>query len=151
VRVCVQRVARATVTVNGSIAGQIGQGLLILIGVGKSDTTHEADWVAEKCAGLRVFTNSEGKMDLSVLDVKGSVLVVPQFTLYGDVHKGKRPNFTNAAGPEMGKELYEHFCEQVCKVHGLVVQTGVFGAHMDVELVNDGPVTIWIEKEAEGS
>jgi D-tyrosyl-tRNA(Tyr) deacylase len=135
------------VTVNGETTGQIGSGLLVLLGVGRLDTKKEAEFFAEKCMGLRIFEDSEGKMNRSVKDTQGKILVVSQFTLYGDVRKGKRPSFTEAAPPELGESLYDYFCEVIKQGMG-EVQKGVFGAMMDVDLVNDGPVTIWMEKES---
>ena len=144
-RLCIQRVTRAQVSVSGEAVGHFGKGLLVLLGVGRADTEKEADFLAEKCMGLRIFEDADGKMNLSVKEAGGGVLVVSQFTLYGDVRKGKRPSFTNAAPPEHGNRLYEYFCERIRQGMGNV-QKGVFGAMMDVELVNDGPVTIWAEK-----
>jgi D-tyrosyl-tRNA(Tyr) deacylase len=144
-RLCLQRVKRAHVSVSGETVGRIGKGLLVLLGVGRADTEKEADFFAEKCMGLRIFEDADGKMNLSVKEAGGGVLVVSQFTLYGDVRKGRRPSFTDAAPPEHGNRLYEYFCERIRQGMGHV-QKGVFGAMMDVELVNDGPVTIWAEK-----
>ena len=143
-RVVVQRVSRASVKVDGQIAGQIERGLLVLLGVGQGDTEADADYLAEKIAGLRIFEDENEKMNLSVQDVGGAVLAVSQFTLYGDVRKGKRPSFDAAARPEIAKELYEHFVAQV-RVKGLRCETGIFQAMMQVELVNEGPVTILLD------
>jgi len=130
--------------VNGTTIGEIGQGLLVLLGVGKGDSDPDGRWLAEKCVGLRIFPDDEGKMNRSLADIEGSMLVVSQFTLYGDCRKGRRPSFVSAASPEEGRRLYELFCEQVRR-HGIDVATGEFQADMQVELVNNGPVTLWIE------
>src|SRR5580698_371010 len=143
-RAVVQRVSRAQVTVNGEIAGEIGEGLLVLLGVGRDDTKADATYLAEKIAGLRVFEDAQGKMNRSVLDAGGSVLVVSQFTLYGDVRKGKRPSFDAAAAPEKARQLYQFFVEQV-RAAGLRCETGRFQETMTVELVNEGPVTILLD------
>ena len=144
-RCCVQRVKSASVTVGGDITGRIDKGLLVLLGVGQKDTQKEAEFLADKCTGLRIFEDDDGKMNRSVMDAGGKILVVSQFTLYGDVRKGKRPSFTEAAPPELGESLYDYFCQCIEKGMG-EVQKGVFGAMMDVALVNDGPVTILLEK-----
>ncbi len=140
----VQRVSQARVVVEGQTVGQIGQGLLVLLGVGKGDTPEDAAYLARKIVGLRVFADAEGKMNLALPDVGGEVLVVSQFTLYGDTRKGNRPSFIEAALPDEGRRLYEHFCDLLSE-QGLHVETGVFQAHMQVHLVNDGPVTLWLE------
>jgi D-tyrosyl-tRNA(Tyr) deacylase len=145
-RAVIQRVSRAKVTVGGETTGAIGRGLLILLGVSRDDTTNAADYLAEKAAGLRVFEDAEGKMNLDVAQVKGDVLVVSQFTLYGDVRRGKRPSFDAAARPEQARELYEYFCQKL-RGMGLRVETGRFQEMMEVELVNDGPVTILLDSE----
>jgi D-aminoacyl-tRNA deacylase len=145
-RAVVQRVSRASVTVDGKITGQIERGLLVLLGVGQEDRPEAAAYLAEKIAGLRVFEDSESKMNLSVADVGGAVLAVSQFTLYGDVRRGKRPSFDAAARPEEAKRLYEFFCGRL-RALGLRCETGVFQAMMQVELVNDGPVTILLDSE----
>ena len=144
-KIVLQRVKRCAVTVDRAITGRIGPGILILLGIDKNDTAAQADFLAEKCAGLRIFPDDQGKMNRSVAEAGGEVLVVSQFTLFGDCSKGKRPSFTQAAGPEKGKELYDYFVRQM-KRFVPKVETGVFGAMMDVELVNDGPVTLLIEK-----
>jgi len=143
-RAVVQRVSRAQVAVNGEIAGEIGLGLLVLLGVGRDDTEADAIYLAEKIAGLRVFEDNAGKMNLSVQEVGGSVLAVSQFTLYGDVRRGKRPSFDAAAPPEKARQLYEFFVEQI-RAAGLRCETGRFQEMMKVELVNEGPVTILLD------
>lgn len=145
-RAVVQRVARASVTVEGQITGEIGKGLLVLLGVAHEDTEAAADYLADKIVGLRVFEDPDGKMNLGVADAGGAVLVVSQFTLYGDVRRGKRPSFDRAARPERANELYEYFVERI-RAAGLRCETGRFQAMMDVELVNDGPVTILLDSE----
>ena len=141
----IQRVASASVTVEGVIAGQIGQGIMVLLGVEKGDNEAGADWLAKKIAGLRIFSDDEGKMNLSLQDVEGALLVVSQFTLAGNCTKGKRPSFDTAAPPAEGKRLYEYFVDAVRRL-GLPVQTGIFQADMHVSLVNDGPVTFILER-----
>jgi D-tyrosyl-tRNA(Tyr) deacylase len=143
-RAVVQRVSRAQVTVEGEIAGEIGLGLLVLLGVDREDTEADAVYLADKIAGLRIFEDDEGKMNRSVQEVGGSVLAVSQFTLYGDVRRGKRPSFDGAAPPEQARELYEFFVEQI-RAAGLRCETGRFQAMMQVELVNEGPVTILLD------
>ncbi len=143
-RALIQRVKNAAVTIDGAVQGQIDKGLLILLGVCEGDTEQDAAYLADKCAGLRIFTDENDKMNLSCADIGGGLLVVSQFTLYGDCKKGKRPNFMRAARPETAIPLYEHFIQQ-CKASGLPVETGTFGADMQVSLVNDGPVTIWMD------
>ena len=143
-RALIQRVKNAAVTIDGAVQGQIDKGLLILLGVCEGDTEQDAAYLADKCAGLRIFTDENDKMNLSCADIGGGLLVVSEFTLYGDCKKGKRPNFMRAARPETAIPLYEHFIQQ-CKASGLPVETGTFGADMQVSLVNDGPVTIWMD------
>jgi D-tyrosyl-tRNA(Tyr) deacylase len=143
-RAVVQRVAKAKVTVDGKIAGEIGLGLLVLLGVAQCDTEQDADYLAEKIAGLRVFEDADGKMNLAVAEVSGAVLAVSQFTLYGDVRRGKRPSFDAAARPELAKKLYGYFCTRI-RALGLRCDEGVFQAMMDVELLNSGPVTILLD------
>jgi D-tyrosyl-tRNA(Tyr) deacylase len=143
-RAVVQRVTRAKVTVAGEIAGEIGLGLLVLLGVGREDSEANADYLAEKIAGLRIFEDDAGKMNRSALDVGGAVLVVSQFTLYGDVRKGKRPSFDDAAPPQRARELYEYFVGKI-RAAGLRCETGIFQEMMAVELVNEGPVTILLD------
>jgi D-tyrosyl-tRNA(Tyr) deacylase len=143
-RACIQRVSEASVTVAGEVTGRIGRGLVVLLGVGTQDGAVEVEWLAEKLVNLRIFEDDEGKMNRSLVDVGGAMLVVSQFTLFGDARKGRRPSFTEAAPPELANRLYEEFVAQVRGL-GVEVQTGVFRAHMDVALVNDGPVTLWID------
>jgi len=145
-RAVIQRVNRASVSVDGKIVGQIGPGLLVLLGVSRTDSEAAADYLAEKITGLRVFEDAAGKMNLSVAEVKGAVLLVSQFTLYGDVRRGKRPSFDAAAPPEQARKLYEYLVERLRGL-GIPCQTGVFQAMMQVELVNDGPVTILLDSE----
>lgn len=142
----VQRVSRCRVTVNGSSIGEIGPGMLVLLGVGKADNQEAADYLAEKILGLRIFEDDAGKMNLSVQDKRGQVMVVSQFTLYGDVRRGKRPSFDAAARPEEARRLYEYFVEKI-RAAGLRCETGEFQAMMEVELVNEGPVTILLDSE----
>ena len=144
-RAVVQRVSRASVTVEGRVTGSIGRGLLVLVGFGPADLPHQVDWMADKVAGLRVFADDEGKMNRDLAAVGGGVLVVSQFTLYGDASKGRRPSFIGAATPEVAIPLYQAFIAAL-KARGLPVETGEFGAMMDVELVNDGPVTLILER-----
>jgi D-tyrosyl-tRNA(Tyr) deacylase len=143
-RAVVQRVSRAQVAVNGEIVGRIGLGLLVLLGVGRDDTEAHAVYLAEKIAALRVFEDEQGKMNRSLQDAGGSVLAVSQFTLYGDVRRGKRPSFDGAASPEKARQLYEFFVEQI-RSAGLHCETGRFQEMMKVELVNEGPVTILLD------
>ena len=142
----IQRVHRAKVTVDGEITGSINSGFLILVGIAESDSEKDLDYMAEKCVNLRVFNDDEGKMNRSLLDVKGEILAVSQFTLMADTRKGRRPSFVHAANPEKGKLFYEKFVEKL-KAYGLKVECGIFGAMMDVELVNNGPVTIMLESK----
>jgi D-tyrosyl-tRNA(Tyr) deacylase len=146
VRAVVQRVRRARVTVGGEVTSEIGHGLLILLGVGNGDTLADADYLADKTIGLRIFDDPGGKMNLSVVDAGGAVLVVSQFTLYGDVRRGKRPSFDAAAPPQLARELYGYFVEKIRAV-GLRCETGRFQEMMDVELVNDGPVTVLLDSK----
>jgi len=142
----VQRVSRASVKVGGEITGKIAEGLLVLLGVTHNDSESDADYLAEKVAGLRIFEDDAGKMNRSVTDVGGGVLAVSQFTLFGDVRKGKRPSFDDAARPERARELYEYFVERVRSL-GLRCETGRFQEMMEVELVNQGPVTILLDSK----
>ncbi len=145
-RSVLQRVARARVVIAGETVGQIQHGLLALLGVEKSDTPEDVAWLADKVAALRIFNDVQGKMNLSVADVQGAILVVSQFTLYGDCRKGRRPSFINAAPPEIAVPLYEAFVWAL-QTQGLPVATGRFGAMMQVELVNDGPVTLIVDSK----
>jgi len=145
-RAVVQRVSRAKVTVNVEITGQIGLGMLVLLGVGRNDTESDATYLAGKIAGLRVFEDDQGKMNRSVQDVGGSVLAVSQFTLYGDVRRGNRPSFDDAAAPDKARQLYEFFVEQI-RATGLRCETGRFQEMMKVDLVNEGPVTILLDSQ----
>jgi D-tyrosyl-tRNA(Tyr) deacylase len=145
-RAVVQRVSRATVTVSGEFCGEIAAGLMILLGVGREDTATVASSLAEKAANLRIFEDENGKMNLSLLDIKGSALVVSQFTLYGDARGGRRPSFIAAAPPELAKTLYQDFCQSLRKL-GVPVATGIFQAMMAVQLVNEGPVTILLDSD----
>ncbi len=143
----VQRVREASVEVEGEVTGAIGAGLMILLGVHKDDTEREVAWLARKCANLRIFRDDAGLMNRSVLDVGGEALVVSQFTLYGNAAKGNRPSFIASARPEQAEALYETFVEALSAHLGKPVATGVFGAMMQVHLVNDGPVTLWVERK----
>jgi D-tyrosyl-tRNA(Tyr) deacylase len=146
-RIVLQRVARASVTIGGEVRGRIGSGFCLLVGFTHSDTADDVEWMAEKVAGLRLFPDDEGRMNRALADVGGDVLVVSQFTLYGDTSRGRRPSFVTAAPPELAIPLYESFIAGL-RARGLTVATGEFGAHMDVELVNDGPVTLVLERGA---
>ena len=143
-RAVLQRVTEARVVVEGETVGQIGHGWLVLLGVGHGDTAAIADALADKVVGLRCFEDAQGKTNLAIQDVGGAVLLVSQFTLYADLSRGRRPGFTNAAAPEVAETLVNAFGEAVRR-HGLRVEQGVFGAHMQVSLVNDGPFTIWLD------
>ena len=145
-RAVLQRVSRAKVTVDGRITGEIGSGLMILLGVGRGDTSAVVTRMAERCANLRIFEDDAGKMNRSLLDVKGCVLAVSQFTLYGDARGQRRPSFITAAPPDVAKTLYEEFCEALRKL-GVTVGTGIFQTMMSVELVNEGPVTILLDSD----
>ena len=144
-RALLQRVSKASVTVEGQTISTIGKGLLILLGVGHGDGEERAKYLAEKIANLRVFEDEQGRTNLSILDVNGEALVVSQFTLYADTRKGRRPSFIDAALPEVAEPLVRRFVEFL-RGHGVPTQTGKFGAHMEVEIHNDGPVTIWLER-----
>src|SRR5258707_15130900 len=146
-RALLQRVSRASVTVDGKVVGQIGQGLLILLGVGQDDSEVRVKTLADKIAYLRIFGDDEGKMNRSLLDTGGEVLVVSQFTLYADMRRGRRPSFTNAAPPVVAETLFEHFKDALSS-YGLTVASGIFGASMTIEIRNEGPVTIWLDSEA---
>jgi D-tyrosyl-tRNA(Tyr) deacylase len=145
-RAVIQRVSRARVTVGDEVVGEIGPGLLVLLGVTHEDTAEQARWLAEKLVGLRIFNDADGKMNRSLLDVDGAVLVVSQFTLYGDCRKGRRPSFVDAAPPEIAVPRYEEFVNAV-RAQGVPTATGRFGAMMRVELVNDGPVTLIVDSQ----
>jgi D-tyrosyl-tRNA(Tyr) deacylase len=146
-RALIQRVSSASVTISGNVHGQIGHGLLILLGIKTGDTETDGNYLAEKCAAIRIFEDGEGKMNLSVKDVDGSALVVSQFTLYGDTRKGNRPGFTDGAPPQIAEKLYESFAGHLRTLLGPEkVATGVFRAMMDVALVNNGPVTVMVEE-----
>jgi D-tyrosyl-tRNA(Tyr) deacylase len=145
-RAVVQRVSRAKVTIGDWTTGEIGRGLLVLLGVGQADTEQDAVYLSEKIAGLRIFEDEDGKMNRSVRDIGGSVLAVSQFTLYGDVRRGKRPSFDDAAPPEPARRLYEFFVERI-RAAGLHCETGRFQEMMQVELVNEGPVTILLDSQ----
>ncbi|MCS7174454.1 D-aminoacyl-tRNA deacylase [Pseudothermotoga sp.] len=145
-RAVVQRVHNASVSVDGKLVGQINAGLLVYLGVGKNDTEKDVEWMCDKIANLRIFEDSNGKMNLSLLQVNGELLVISQFTLYGDCRRGRRPSFDEAAPPEIGEKLYEMFIEKM-KQQVKRVEKGIFGAHMEVESMNDGPVTILLDSE----
>lgn len=143
-RILIQRVTRAEVRVDDKVEGRIGYGAVVLIGVASSDTQKEASYLADKLIHLRCFSDKNGKMNLSAMDIGADLLLISQFTLYGDCRKGRRPGFDLAAPPERARELYEYFVDKV-RQSGLAVQTGVFQAHMQVELINDGPVTLLLD------
>lgn len=145
-RAVVQRVDEASVTVEDEVVGKISKGLLVLLGVGEDDDEKDLDYLVEKVIGLRIFQDENDKMNLSLMDVKGELLVVSQFTLYGDVRKGKRPSFSSSASPDMGNLYYEKFIEKARSM-GIKTETGIFGAHMDVKLNNNGPVTILLDSK----
>ena len=145
-RAVIQRVKSARVSVDGNTRGRIEQGLLVFLGVGKGDGPEDADYLASKISGLRIFSDTTGKFDRSVRDVKGQVLIVSQFTLYGDCRKGRRPSFTEAAPPEIAQDLYDYFVERVRR-EGVPVESGTFQAMMEVHLVNDGPVTLLLDSK----
>lgn len=143
-RLLIQRVSRSSVTIEGRLEAEIGPGLLVLVGIATPDGPAQADYLAEKLVNLRVFSDNEGRMNRSALETNGAILLVSQFTLYGDCRKGRRPGFDAAAPPALARELYEYFVKKVGE-KGLVTRSGVFQAHMQVELVNDGPVTLLLE------
>ena len=143
-RAVLQRVTRASVTVDGEVLGKIGKGFMILLGVENSDTEEITDKMADKICKLRIFEDENGKMNLGLEDIKGELLVISQFTLYGDCIKGRRPGFVEAARPEIAKPLYEKFLDK-CRSYGIKTEAGIFGADMKVELLNDGPVTLIID------
>ncbi len=143
-RAVVQRVSEASVSVEGRVTGAIGPGLCVLVGVGQADAEADAQWLADKVCDLRIFEDEQGKMNRSVLDVKGAVLAISQFTLYGDARQGRRPAFVDAAPPDKARPLYDRFCA-LCRARGLEVQEGVFRATMQVRIVNEGPVTLLLD------
>jgi D-aminoacyl-tRNA deacylase len=145
-RALIQRVANASVTVDNTIVGRIDAGLLILLGIGQGDSEQQIKPLVDKIVHLRIFEDSEGKMNLSLLDVHGSALVVSQFTLYADMRRGRRPSFTNAAPPAIAQPLFERFKSELA-AYNLTIASGVFGAHMAVQLLNDGPVTLWLDSD----
>ncbi len=147
-RAVVQRVKKSRVTVEGNVTGEINKGLMILLGVGQEDSDKDIEYLVEKTMHLRVFEDNDGKMNLSVLEVGGELLVVSQFTLYGDCRKGRRPSYDKAARPEIAKELYEKFVEK-CRSYGVNTQTGIFQAEMLVDISNDGPVTLLLDSKRE--
>lgn len=144
-RIVAQRVSWARVRFEGEVVGEIGRGLLLLVGIGRGDGKEQIGWLANKVLGLRIFEDEEGRMARSLLEVGGEILAVPQFTLYGDVHKGRRPSFDRAAPPQEAEPLFARFVAELAQ-SGLRVEQGVFGTHMEVELANDGPVTIILER-----
>ncbi|WP_202707336.1 D-aminoacyl-tRNA deacylase [Sporosalibacterium faouarense] len=145
-RAVVQRVSKAKVVVDNSTVGEINKGLLVLLGVGEDDNESDMKYLKDKILGLRIFEDDNGKMNLSLMDIDGELLVVSQFTLYGDVRKGRRPNFTSAASPDKADKIYLNFVK-ACESEGIKVETGEFGEHMNVELVNNGPVTIMLDSK----
>ncbi|OGS45396.1 MAG: D-tyrosyl-tRNA(Tyr) deacylase [Elusimicrobia bacterium RIFOXYB2_FULL_62_6] len=148
-RALIQRVSRAGVLIEGRERARIGRGYAVLLGVGEGDAEKDAEFLADKTANLRIFSNDEGKFDHSLLDVGGEALVVSQFTLYGEAEKGRRPDFARAAKPDAARRLYEYFVKCLAE-KGVAVKTGVFAAHMTVEIINDGPVTIWLDSRGAG-
>lgn len=146
-RVLIQRVSEASVTIDGSIHGEIGQGLLILLGIESEDTHEDIDWLVRKIISLRIFSDSDGKMNHSIADVGGDFLLISQFTLHASTKKGNRPSYIKAARPEIAIPLYEEFGQELRNQSNLNVETGIFGADMKVRLLNDGPVTIWIDSK----
>ena len=145
-RAVIQRVSRASVTVDSKLTGSIERGLLVFLGVGKQDTQKDIDFIADKITNLRIFECDEGKMNLSVKDIGGKVLLISQFTLFGDCRKGRRPDFTTAGPPDMAKDFYEQTIAAI-REKGMPVETGIFAAHMDIDSINDGPVTIIIDSQ----
>lgn len=145
-RALIQRVTRGAVSVEGALIGEIGHGLVILLGIKRGDTEQDAAWLADKVANLRIFDDDAGRFDRSLLDVNGQALVIPQFTLYGDARRGRRPSFSEAALPDQAEPLYERFCHHL-RERGIPVATGRFGAHMLVEIHNDGPVTFLLDSD----
>lgn len=149
-RMLLQRVSHAQVVVEGEISGQIQQGLLLLVGIETADTQEDLDWLCKKVTSLRIFSDEAGKMNRSVLDVDGDILLVSQFTLHAHVKKGTRPSFVRAASPDVAVPLYKQMALQLGQLLGKPVATGIFGAHMEVSLLNDGPVTIWLDSKERG-
>jgi len=145
-RAVVQRVTKASVSVDSQIVGKISSGIVVLLGVGKDDTLEDAEYLAEKIVNLRIFDDGEGKMNLSLLDVKGEALIISQFTLYGDCRRGRRPSYSDSASPDIANELYKKFVELV-RNYNIRVETGIFAAHMLVEIHNDGPVTLLLDSK----
>lgn len=145
-KIVVQRCSRAEVRIDGETVGKIGQGIMLLVGITHNDTRETADFMAKKIAGMRIFDDEDGKMNLSINDIGGSVLSISQFTLYGDAHKGNRPSYVEAARPEVAEPLYDYLNQALRNDYQLAVETGRFGANMQVDFVNDGPVTIVLEK-----
>lgn len=145
-RAIIQRVSQANVKIKGKLVGEIGEGLLVLLGVGKEDTEEDIEYLIKKILNLRIFGDEKGKMNVSLLDIEGELLIVSQFTLYGDVRKGRRPSFTDSASPDKAKKMYEQFIKK-CIEQNIDVETGEFGAEMDVSLINDGPVTILLDSK----
>lgn len=146
-RILIQRVSQASVTIEGSIHGEIGRGILVLVGIENEDAQEDVNWLVQKLVGLRIFADEEGKMNLSSSDVKGEFLVISQFTLHASTKKGNRPSYIKAARPETAIPLYEYFIQQLKQQSNAKVATGIFGADMQVALINDGPVTIWIDSK----
>lgn len=145
-RAVVQRVTKANVKVDGKIVGKIDKGLLVFLGIGEDDDNTDLEYMVEKVLGLRIFEDDKEKMNLSLMDVGGEILIISQFTLYGDVRRGKRPSFTSSAHPKIAEDIYNQFIRR-CKEKGLKTEMGIFGAHMEIGLINDGPVTILIDSK----
>lgn len=145
-RAVIQRVLQGSVTVDGTVVGEIKKGLVVLLGIGKEDDEKDLEYMIDKIIGLRIFQDENDKMNLSLLDIKGELLVISQFTLYGDVRKGKRPSFTNSGHPEVAERLYLEFVDK-CKERGIRTEKGIFRADMDVQLINQGPVTIMLDSK----
>lgn len=144
-KIVIQKCSRGEVRIDGEVVGKIGKGFVLLVGITHSDTREDADFLAKKVAGMRIFEDAEGKMNLSLAEVGGQILSISQFTLYGNARKGNRPSFIEAARPEVAEPLYEYFNQVLREQYGLHVETGRFGAHMEVDFVNDGPVTIIVD------
>ena len=146
-RILIQRVEKASVSVDGSLKGKINKGLLIFVGISKSDTNSDIEYVVDKSVNLRLFPDVNGKFHFSVRDIKGELMVISQFTLYGDTRRGRRPSFSDAMGPVEAEEIFNKVIEMFKSNSGLAVAEGQFGSHMDIKLINDGPVTIWLDSE----